>query len=200
WAGSIVSHQGPAATAVEMLQELKFQLSTAILTILTLAAGVAAVINFEQIHRFRLPEDGAIWVDRQGAVVARDMARDSSAAKAGLRKGDRLLKINGSPVEKAVHVTQILVGVGAWNWAEYVVNRGGVEFRSRVLISEVPLERAVSYQCAVGLAYLIIGLFVYFRRGSAHKARHFYVLCLLSFVFFSFHYTGQLNNFDKVIY
>jgi hypothetical protein len=29
-----------------MFQELKFQLSTAILTILTLAAGVAAVANF----------------------------------------------------------------------------------------------------------------------------------------------------------
>jgi len=34
-----------------MFQELKFQLSTAILTILTLAAGVAAVINFQQQHR-----------------------------------------------------------------------------------------------------------------------------------------------------
>ena len=46
----------------------------------------------------------------------------------------------------------------------------------------------------------MIGLFVYFRRGSAHKARHFYVLCLASFIFFCFHYTGKLNGFDKVIY
>ena len=37
------------------------------------------------------------------------------------------------------------------------------------------------YQYLVGFAYLIIGLFVYFRRGSAHKARHFYILCLASF-------------------
>ena len=50
-----------------MFQELKFQLSTAILTILTLAAGVSAFINFQQQNRFRLPEDGVIWVDRQGA-------------------------------------------------------------------------------------------------------------------------------------
>src|SRR5262249_53331350 len=28
----------------------------------------------------------------------------------------------------------------------------------------------------------------------------FYVLCLASFVVFSFHYTGKLNTFDKVIY
>ena len=49
----------------------------------------------------------------------------------------------------------------------------------------------------MGAAYLVIGLFVYFRRGSAHKALHFYILCLVSFIFSCFHYTGKLNNFDK---
>ena len=52
----------------------------------------------------------------------------------------------------------------------------------------------------VGFSYLLIGLFVYFRRGSAHKAQHFYILCLTSFIFLCFHYTGKLNTFDKVIY
>src|SRR5262249_37709621 len=186
--------------ASEMFQELKFQLSTAILTILTLAAGVAAVINFEQIHRFRLPDDGVVWVDRHNQVEALGLAKDSNGAKAGLRRGDHLVKINGVPIEKAVHATQVLVGVGSWTKAEYVVNRGGVEFKTQVIVGEVPLDRAVTYQYLVGLAYLVIGLFVYFRRGSAHKAQHFYILCLSSFIFFSFHYTGQLNSFDKVIY
>ena len=58
----------------------------------------------------------------------------------------------------------------------------------------------VFYEYGVGCVYLLIGLFVYFRRGSAHKARHFYILCLVSFIFFCSHYTGQLNGFDKVIY
>jgi len=183
-----------------MLQELKFQLSTAILTILTLAACVAAVINFEQIHRFRLPDDGAIWVDRKGGVEALFLSADSGAAKAGLHKGDRLIRINGVPIEKATHVPQVLAGVGSWKKADYDVVRSGVEFKTAVIVGEVPLDRAVTYQYGVGLAYLVIGLFVYFRRGSAHKAQHFYILCLLSFIFFSFHYTAQLNNFDKVIY
>ncbi|MDP9170418.1 MAG: ATP-binding protein, partial [Acidobacteriota bacterium] len=42
--------------------------------------------------------------------------------------------------------------------------------------------------------------FIYFRRGSANKARHFYVFCLVSFIFCTFHYTGKLNAFDQVIY
>jgi len=40
-----------------MLQELKFQVSTAVLTILTLAAAVSAGINFQQQLRFRLPDE-----------------------------------------------------------------------------------------------------------------------------------------------
>src|SRR5579872_5599389 len=184
-----------------MFQELKFQLSTAILTIVTLAAGVAAFINFQQQHRFRLPDDGVIWVDRQGGVVALTVPDRSEGSRAGLRTGDRLKAINSVPIRKAIDVTQVLVNIGSWKKATYTVSRGGVEFSiSDVIIGEVPLDRAVVYQYLVGLSYLIIGLFVYFRRGSAQKARHFYILCLVSFIFFSFHYTGQLHSFDTVIY
>ena len=52
----------------------------------------------------------------------------------------------------------------------------------------------------MGAVYLAIGLFVYFRRGSAPRALHFFLLCLACFVLSTFHYTGKLNNFDKVIY
>ena len=184
-----------------MFQELKFQLSTAILTIVTLAAGVAAFINFQQQHKFRLPDDGVIWVDRAGGVEALAVPERSEGARAGLRTGDRLTAINGVLITKATDVAQVLVNIGSWKKATYTVSRGGVVFPIRdVIIGEVPLDRAVVYQYLVGLSYLIIGLFVYFRRSSAHKAQHFYILCLVSFIFFSFHYTGQLHSFDTVIY
>ena len=48
--------------------------------------------------------------------------------------------------------------------------------------------------------YLAIGLFVYFRRGNAPRALHFFLLCLARFILSTFHYSGKLNNFDKVIY
>ena len=183
-----------------MFQELKFQLSTAILTIVTLAAGVAAFINFQQQYRFRLPDDGVIWVDRHGAVDALSVPASSEGERAGLRTGDRLVLINTVPIRKAVDVAQVLARLGTWKKATYTVVRNGVEFPINVIVGEVPLDRAVVYQYLVGLAYLIIGLFVYFRRGSAQKAQHFYILCLSSFIFFSFHYTGKLNSFDEVIY
>jgi signal transduction histidine kinase len=183
-----------------MFQELKFQLSTAILTILTIAAAASAVINFQQQHKFRLADDGAVWVDRGRRVEALHIDPDGPAAKSGLKNGDMLLKINGAATVKAIDVPQILAAVGAWNKADYTASRQGVEFKAAVYIREEPLDPAVSYQYMVGAAYLLIGLFVYFRRGSAHMARHFYVLCLVSFILFCFHYTGKLNGFDKVVY
>ncbi|HXA07584.1 MAG TPA: ATP-binding protein [Bryobacteraceae bacterium] len=182
-----------------MFQELKFQLSTAILTLLTVAAGVSAVINFQQQSRFHLPDDGVIWVDRSAGVEALEVSQDRPAAKAGIKTGDLLVSINGSPIRQSIDVTKVLVRIGAWNKADYLVKRG-VEVKTPVIVGEVPRDTAVYYFYFVALAYLAIGLFVYFRRGTAYKAQHFYIFCLVSFIFFSFHYTGKLNNFDKLIY
>jgi len=192
----IVSPDGYGA----MFQELKFQLSTAILTILTLAVGVAAVINFRQQQRFRLPEDGVMWVDREGAVEALYVAPKGPGANAGVHRGDRVTRIDGLKIEKAINVTEVLAGIGSWQKAKYIIERGGIPVETTVIVGEVPLDRAVVYQYLVGFAYLIIGLFVYFRRGNAYKAQHFYVLCLASFVFLCFHATGHLDAFDQVIY
>jgi two-component system, NtrC family, sensor kinase len=183
-----------------MFQELKFQLSTAILTLLTLGAAAAALINFQQSRHFHLPDDGVIWVDQNGAVGAFSVPAGSPGAKAGLHRGDQLQLIDGVPIQKASDATKVLANIGAWKKATYHVSEKGVDFDATVLIGEVPFDRAVLYQYAVGAAYLLIGLFVYFRRGTAHRAVHFYILCLVSFIFFCFHYTGQLNGFDKIIY
>ncbi len=202
-----------------MFQELKFQLSTAILTILTLATGVVAVINFQQNHKFRLHDDGVIWADSSGGVQALEAPRDSAGYRAGVRNGDVLMSISrqdqrregqesidqhathGVPVGTALDVAKILGSLPSWLPAVYHVRRGNLEFDIRnLVVNEVPLDRAVQYEYVVGAGYLVIGLFVYFRRGSAQKALHFYIFCLTSFVFFCFHYTGQLNALDKIVY
>ncbi|HJY09290.1 MAG TPA: histidine kinase N-terminal 7TM domain-containing protein, partial [Bryobacteraceae bacterium] len=61
-------------------------------------------------------------------------------------------------------------------------------------------DSAVYYQYGVGVFWLFIGLFVYYRRTSAPKALHFFLLCLASFIACCFHYSGKLNSFDQVIY
>ncbi|MCW5978229.1 MAG: GAF domain-containing protein [Bryobacteraceae bacterium] len=187
------------------MRELKAQFLGALLVILTVAVVICAGINFQEQSRFSRASDGAVWVDGEPSedatiVHALRVAPDTPADKAGLRQGDILLKISGTPVVDAASVPKALVAIGAWNKAEYVFLRGGVEVKATVYLEEDVTDTAVYYQYLIGLAYLAIGIFVYFRRGNAPKAQHFYILCLASFVLSTFHYTGKLNNFDKVIY
>lgn len=192
------------------MNELRNQFVNALLVILTVAACVAAFVNFQQNYhpdkRFRLPEDGVTWVDRtegqKNVVKALHVAPGSPAEHAGIRDGDILRKLQGTPVEEAIDVIQLLLEVRPFPYgkAEYTVVRRGVQFPVQVIIGERIPDSTVAYQYAVGLAWLGIGLFVYFRRGNAPKALHFLLLCLVSFVLSTFHYTGKLNNFDKVIY
>ncbi|MBV6433036.1 MAG: Adaptive-response sensory-kinase SasA [Bryobacteraceae bacterium] len=186
------------------MKELKVQLANALLVVLTVAAIIAAGINFQQQSRYRLPDDGVSWSDRHAGnrkvVEAVIITEGGPGKRAGLKVGDYVLSINGATIESAIAVPQVLARLGAWSKAEYLIERRGVQVKVNVYVGEGVPEPAVYYQYAVGAAYLLIGLFVYLRRGNASKARHFYVLCLTSFVLSTFHYTGKLNNFDKIIY
>src|SRR5579875_2352639 len=106
-----------------MLQELKFQFSTAILTVLTVAAAVAAALNFQQIHRFPLPDDGAVWMESHGRVIAARLDPGGAAAFAGIRVNDVLESIQGVRVSDVNDVPRILAGVSAWKQARYLVRR-----------------------------------------------------------------------------
>ena len=187
------------------MRDLKTQFVSALLFILTVAAVCCAIINFRQQSLYRLPDDGVIWVDRpdaagQNSVIALHVIPSSEADNAGIRKGDAVLEIAGIAIHKATEVPQALAQLGAWRKVQYLMRRGSVQIPAQVIIGETVLDNAVYYQYIVGVAYLLIGLFVYYRRVSAPRSVHFYVLCLASFVFYSFHFTGKLNAFDQVIY
>jgi two-component system, NtrC family, sensor kinase len=186
------------------MREFRQQLVSALLVIVTVAAVVAAAINFQQQSRFALPDDGVAWVDQtQGEsdrVIAAYVTPGSPALKAGLRTGDVLVSIEGVRMDNALKPTEVLARLGPWRQADYEIQRGGVKFTAKVIIGQVERDSTIFYQYAVAAIYLAIGLFVYFRRGNAPRALHFFLLCLASFIMSAFHYSGKLNNFDKIIY
>src|ERR1700685_1763830 len=129
-----------------MFQKLKFQLSTAILTVLTLAAGTAAFWNLDEYYRFRLPDDGVIWVDRDGGVEALGMTSRGPGFNAGIHAGDRLESIQGVAIGQATDVPRFLAGIRAYNVGIYHLSRRGIEFSARVIVGETPRDPAVLYQ------------------------------------------------------
>jgi two-component system, NtrC family, sensor kinase len=104
-------------------------------------------------------------------------------------------------VRNQVQITKRLWRSGLWTQVRYKLTRGGREFETPLIT--VPAEKPASienYERVVGLLYLFIGLFIFIRRWNAPRAIHFYVFCLVSFVLFTFHYSGKLDAFDYEIY
>ena len=165
-----------------MLHDLQFRFARVLLTVLTVGAVLAGVLNLQQQRRFELPDDGLTWVDTHFGVEARRVALDSPAGRSGLRSGDVLVSINGVTVKRSLLVPQILFGIGTWKKAEYKVQRQGIDLRYTLIIEPVERSPVVFYLYAVGFLHLAIGLFVFFRREGAPQAQHFYVFCLAAFI------------------
>jgi hypothetical protein len=198
--------------------QLRSQFIGALLVVLTVMAVICAGLNYQQQARYHLPDDGATWMDvlhgeppaQSQRVTAVHVDSGGPADLAGIRVGDVLLRIapveNAPPVpvREAIDVAQIMQRAGVWAKTTYVLDRQAdgrsVEIEAKVIVADVNRDRALYFQYAVGAAYLIIGLFIFFRRNQARAALHFYLLCLVSFVQFSFHYTGKLNSFDTGVY
>ena len=180
---------------------LRIRLGAAVLAIATLAAIVFGIINFQQRAIFASPDDGASWIDGPSGVVAWHISPNSPAAFAGLRTGDAVLAVNDAPIHSSIDVTKRLWRIGLWSQAHYRIKRGGKEFEAQLVIQ--PAERPASlenYLRIVGLLYLFIGLFIFWRRWNATRAVHFYIFCLVSYILYSFQYTGKLSPFDWEIY
>ena len=106
---------------------------------------------------------------------------------------------DGRPVDSAAAITRQLYYSGVWSKATYSLTRGSVPLDVEVVL--VPAERSMNdWLRLIALIYLSIGLYVLMRRWTAVGSTHFYIFCLVSFVFYSLHYTGKLNAFDWIVF
>ena len=184
-----------------MKESLRVRVGAVVLALATLAAVIFAWLNFVQRSRYDQVDDGVAWSDGPSGIEAWKVAPESPAAVAGIRPGDILLFINDAPVPSAAHVARRLYRAGLWTQLRYKLSRNGEEFETRLITTpaQKPL-RVENCLRIVGLLYLFIGLFIFIRRWNAPRAVHFYVFCLVSFIFYSFQYSGKLDAFDLEVY
>jgi two-component system NtrC family sensor kinase len=191
--------EGSGAPLKAMNRESQVRSVAVLLFLLTVAAVVFAGFNFNSELKVLVPEDGVWWVEHDGHLTADRVDPNGPGAKAGIKLGDQLVSINGQDVQNMSGLERQLYRNGVWSKAAYSLLRQSVAIDSSVIL--VPAERSLNnWLRLIALIYLGIGLYVLLRRWTAPGSTHFYVFCLVSFIAYSFKYTGKLNDFDWTIY
>ena len=194
-----------------MRKDFQVRFSALIVAFITLAAVIFAGINFWKESQFAAPYDGAWWVESGEGLKAVRLTADGPADKAGIKVGDQLLSINGQSITNTQdaegrvvvnaqgRLQRELYRTGVWSKATYRLNRGGFQIETPVIL--IPSDKSLFQGLRlIALIYLGVGLYVLLRRWTAPKSTHFYIFCLVSFVYYSFHYTGKFNSFDSIVY
>ncbi len=182
-----------------MNRDFQTRFAAGLLILLTVAAATLAWINFQKEREFQIPSDGIWWVEKSGQLTAERVEDSGPGHKAGIKVGDRLTAIDQQDVKDTAGLTRQLYRRGPWTKTAYSLVRNSIAVESVVI--PVPAERSLNnWLRLIGVIYLAIGLYVLLRRWTAPGSTHFYVFCLVSFVFYAFKYTGKFNQFDWTIY
>jgi PAS domain S-box-containing protein len=179
------------------------------LALATLGVCILAGFNLSQELGVEFPTDGVVWVEVQGGLRADRVPADSPAGRAGIHAGDILQAINGDPTTRVSSQVRAMYSNGLWDHAASysilrplrVASGAGAVASFPVQVWLEPADRSMAQGSRlIALVYLLIGLYVLFRRWTAPKSLHFYIFCLVSFVLYAFRSTGEPGLFDRVIY
>src|SRR6202030_31815 len=182
-----------------MNRESQARFVAVLLFLLTVAAVVFAGFNFQKERESAVPDDGVWWVEHNGRRVADRVDPAGPGAKAGIKSDDQLVAINGQEIKSTPGLVRQLYNTGVWSKATYSLIRQSVTLDSNVILA--PADRSLNFSLRlIALIYLGIGIYVLLRRWTAPGSTHFYIFCLVSFISFSFHYVGNLSDFDWIIY
>jgi PAS domain S-box-containing protein len=182
-----------------MNRESQARFVAVLLFLLTVAAVVFAGFNFQTEQNSSAPDDGVWWVEHNGHLVADRVDPNGPGAKAGIKAGDELAAVNGQEIKGTPGLVRQLYHTGIWAKATYSLIRDSVALDSSVIL--VPADRSLNnWLRLIAMIYLGIGVYVLLRRWTAPGSTHFYIFCLVSFVAYSFKYTGKFNDFDWTIY
>src|SRR5688572_2756640 len=199
----LLPERSPQARATRPNRPMKkaylSRFSTVILAFATLTSAVLAVVNFRAELAYQVPSDGVWWVEHEAWLRAEQVQPGGAGERAGIRAGDELAALNGNTVNSVAALQREMHRTGVWSKATYSLVRRDVPLDVNVILT--PADKSLNIGLRlIALAYLFIGLYVLLRRWGAPRSLHFYIFCLVSFVFYAFHFTGKLNQFDWIIY
>ncbi len=146
-------------------------------------------------------EDGVFWQAQPEGVVAADVAARSTAMAAGIRQGDVLIAVNGTPVESPDTIARVVDQSKGTDRLAYTVLRLGQHQMLTLHVAPVPGSNARLYfvLAAIGIFTLLVGASVRLRRPHDPATLHFFWLCLAFFGTLTFSYS-RLDKLDWYFY
>jgi len=189
----------PPRRVFAMDRELQTRFTAGLLLLITVAAIAFAGINLAKEREFQVATDGVRWVEGSNGLIAQRIEENGPGEKAGIKQGDGLSAVGQRNITDAATLERQLYHIGPWSKATYSLVRQSVSLDTTVIL--VPPDKSLNtWLRLIALIYLCIGIYVLLRRWTAAGSTHFYIFCLVSFVFYAFKYTGKLNGFDWIIY
>ena len=147
-------------------------------------------------------EDGVLWVSRPDGVTAAELADRAPARKAGVRRGDVLLAIDGRPVESPADVVASAHAADEATSRTYTLLRLGSREIVQVRLAPIPQGNSFLYfiLAAVGIFTLMVGAWVRLRRPGDPSSLHLFWLTVAFFGVFTFSFSGRFDRLDWVFY
>lgn len=179
----------------------RLEIRLVLLTALSLLCGALGVVNYRAGGTFGLASDGVVWASAPNGLVVRSVLPGGPAGPSGLRPGDVLVAVNDRPIQQQQVLIRELYAMGVGTTARYQLLRGGRPLELSLTLGREPRPVTVrAFLRWVGVLYLLLGLFVLWRRLRALRAVHFALYCLASFVLLGYSYTGQFDTVDWTVY
>src|SRR5689334_1479777 len=97
-----------------------------------------AALNVYQRATWSEVEDGVLWRSLNGAVVAAEIAPGTAGDRAGIRRGDILLTIDGKEVVDVGDVVTILHGSHPGQPLHYLVARADTRQQPTIEVAPIP--------------------------------------------------------------
>ena len=179
---SVVREPRGAQPPSPMARDLQSRFFAVLLALVSVAAIVFAWINFQKDREYFTPYDGVWWVEDGGHLRAQRVDVNGPGEKAGVKKGDLLVAVDGRDISNVGSLERQLYRTGVWSKTTYSLVRQKIPVEAPLILAPADRSLYVGLRL-IALVYLGIGLYVLLRRWTAPKSAHFYVFCLVSFIF-----------------
>jgi PAS domain S-box-containing protein len=146
------------------------------------------------------PVFGVQWVDSSTGPIALVVEPDSIAWAAGLREGDRLLAVDGTPVPTALVANELGWSGESTAPSTWVVGRADVELAIDLEPEWSPRPEPYAYLSLVGLAFWVSGLFIALRWPGIRGGMVYTFLAFTLFAQLMLSHTGRADALDWSIY